>query len=136
MGNESLDEPKPRPPPKPRPWSIVGVDRKSGEYTAVESGTVTPPSPVDEVNDSDEKLESKSDNRRGSFANRGSVRDMIANLNKPEKETSGTVGGLLGGQSVRDRIASMNKGDPETKKKGNSLPRNNEGVSSSAKSPG
>jgi len=136
--NESQDEPKPRPPPKPRPWSIVGVDRKSGEYTSVESGTVTPPSPVDEVNDSDEKLESKSDNRRGSFANRGSVRDMIANLNKPEKETSGTVGGLLGGQSVRDRIASMNNQSGDTKKKGNSLPRTVEAINPGAgsKSPG
>jgi len=129
-----VEESRPRPPPKPRPWSIVGVDRKSGEYTQVDGGTVTPPSPTENSPDSEEKLE-KSE-RRNSLANRGSVRDMIANLNKPEKEGLGSVGGLLGAQSVRDRIASMNKGDPETKKKGNSLPRNNEGVSSSAKSPG
>lgn len=128
------EEGRPRPPPKPRPWSIVGVDRKSGEYTQVDGGTVTPPSPTENSPEPEEKGE-KSE-RRGSFANRGSVRDMIANLNKPEKEGLGSVGGLLGAQSVRDRIASMNKGDQDTKKKGNSLPRNNEGVSSSAKSPG
>merc|ERR1719319_562391 len=54
--------------------------------------------------------------RRGSLVanQRGSVRDMIASLNKPEK------------------------GDGATKpRKGNSLPRNNEGlVSQPAKSPG
>ena len=129
-----VEESRPRPPPKPRPWSIVGVDRKSGEYTQVDGGNITPPSPTENSPESDEKLD-KSE-RRGSLANRGSVRDMIANLNKPEKEGLGSVGGLLGAQSVRDRIASMNKGDVEPKKKGNSLPRNNEGVSSSAKSPG
>eukprot|EP00090_Calanus_glacialis_P000689 TRINITY_DN10463_c0_g1_i2.p1 TRINITY_DN10463_c0_g1~~TRINITY_DN10463_c0_g1_i2.p1 ORF type:complete len:1522 (-),score=274.97 TRINITY_DN10463_c0_g1_i2:738-5303(-) len=129
-----VEESRPRPPPKPRPWSIVGVDRKSGEYTQVDGGTITPPSPTEHSPDLEEKLEKGE--RRGSLANRGSVRDMIANLNKPEKEGLGSVGGLLGAQSVRDRIASMNKGDPEPQKKGNSLPRNTEGVSSSAKSPG
>merc|ERR1712013_733708 len=71
-----VEESRPRPPPKPRPWSIVGVDRKSGEYTQVDGGTVTPPSPTENSPDSEEKLE-KSE-RRNSVANRGSVRDMIA----------------------------------------------------------
>lgn len=143
---EEVTEDKPRPPPKPRPWSIVGVDRKSGEYTQVEaSGAVTPP-PEPEVSEETE-AEDGGDNkagdtgRRGSAANRGgSVRDMIANLNKPEKETSGTVGGLLGGQSVRDRIASMNNQGSDVKKKGNSLPRTGvaEAINpaAAAKSPG
>merc|ERR1719394_1273078 len=139
--NESLEESKPRPPPKPRPWSIVGVDRKSGEFTQVESGAITPPSPAaggDDDQENEDKSENKNEARRGSLANRGSVRDMIANLNKPEKETSGTVGGLLGGQSVRDRIASMNNQSGDTKKKGNSLPRTVEAINPGAgsKSPG
>ena len=134
--NEGLDDLKPRPPPKPRPWSIVGVDRKSGEYTSVETDNVTPPSPVIEEED---KADSKNEGRSGSFANRGSVRDMIANLNKPEKETSGTIGGLLGsGQSVRDRIANMNNQAGDAKKKGNSLPRTVEAINpvAGSKSPG
>ena len=139
--------PKPRPPPKPRPWSLVGVDRKSGEYTVVEGGGVTPPQPdpgeVEEVEDDDEEEKGgSSEGRRGSLVTnqRGSVRDMIASLNKPEKDgVGGTVGGLLGAGSVRDRIASMNKGDSASDskpRKGNSLPRNTEGLSAPAKSPG
>ena len=124
---EEVTEDKPRPPPKPRPWSIVGVDRKSGEYTQVEASGQVTPGPEPELSDEVESEESEArgdTGRRGSAVNRGgSVRDMIANLNKPEKETSGTVGGLLGGQSVRDRIASMNNQGSEVKKKGNSLPR-------------
>ena len=139
---EEVAEDKPRPPPKPRPWSIVGVDRKSGEFTQVEaSGAGTPPQEPEEDIEAEEG-ENKDMGRRGSAANRGgSVRDMIANLNKPEKETSGTVGGLLGGQSVRDRIASMNNQGSDVKKKGNSLPRTGVAeainpAASSAKSPG
>lgn len=130
--------PKPRPPPKPRPWSLVGVDRKSGEYTAVEGGAVTPPHTEEREEEGEE--EEELEGRRGSLvtSQRGSVRDMIASLNKPEPAGGGTVGGLLGSSSVRDRIASMNKGEDEPRKarKGNSLPRSNEGLASSAKSPG
>ena len=128
---EVMDSPeeKPRPPPKPRPWSIVGVDRKSGEFTTVETDHLTPASPETITEVESEKTEG----RRSSLANRGSVRDMIANLNKPEKEGVGTVGGLLGGQSVRDRIASMNN-QSESKKKGNSLPRTAEAVNLNATS--
>ena len=104
------------------------MDRKSGEYTQVEASGQVTPAPETEVSEEAESEESEvragDTGRRGSAVNRGgSVRDMIANLNKPEKETSGTVGGLLGGQSVRDRIASMNNQGSEVKKKGNSLPR-------------
>ena len=132
---ESPEE-KPRPPPKPRPWSIVGVDRKSGEFTTLETDQLTPASPETIAEVENEKTEG----RRSSVANRGSVRDMIASLNKPEKDgVGGTVGGLLGAGSVRDRIASMNKGDSASDskpRKGNSLPRNTEGLSAPAKSPG
>ena len=124
--NDSGDEPKPRPPPKPRPWSIVGVDRKSGEFTSVETENVTPPSPLaeqDEHESDDNKTDPVKTAAKRDVASRGSVRDMIANLNKPEDKSSGSVGGLLGGgQSVRDRIASMNQ-NQDVKKKGNSLPR-------------
>ena len=129
---ESPEE-KPQPPPKPRPWSIVGVDRKSGEFTTLETDQqLTPASPetISEVENE------KTEGRRSSLANRGSVRDMIANINKPEKEGAGTVGGLLGGgQSVRDRIASMNN-QADSKKKGNSLPRTAEAINTAATSPG
>ena len=128
---ESPEE-KPRPPPKPRPWSIVGVDRKSGEFTTLETDQLTPASPETITEVENEKTEG----RRSSLANRGSVRDMIANINKPEKEGPGTVGGLLGGgQSVRDRIASMNI-QADSKKKGNSLPRTAEAINTAATSPG
>ena len=123
------------------------MDRKSGKYTVVEGGGVTPshpdPGEVEEVEDDDEEEKGgSSEGRRGSLVTnqRGSVRDMIASLNKPEKDgVGGTVGGLLGAGSVRDRIASMNKGDSASDskpRKGNSLPRNTEGLSAPAKSPG
>ena len=142
---EEVTEDKPRPPPKPRPWSIVGVDRKSGEFTQVEASGAGNPGPEESEVGEDieaEEGENKDNGRRGSAANRGgSVRDMIANLNKPEKETTGTVGGLLGGQSVRDRIASMNNQGSDVKKKGNSMPRTGVAeainpAAASAKSPG
>jgi len=102
---------KPRPQPKPRPWSIVGVDRKSGEYTAVEAAA-----------DAAEEDESRGGGSLLSQSvGRGSVRDMIASLNKPDSP------GSVAATSVRDRIANMNKTvDPDTKRKGNSLPRSAE----------
>lgn len=117
---------KPRPPPKPRPWSLVGTDRKSGDFDGVEGKGGSPPH-VEEDEEQEEEEEEGKEGRRGSLVTnqRGSVRDMIASLNRPEKEGVGTVGGLLGASSVRDRIASMNKGDerPRAASKGNSLPR-------------
>ena len=81
--------PKPRPPPKPRPWSLVGVDRKSGEYTVVEGGGVTPPQPdpgeVEEVEDDDEEEKGgSSEGRRGSLvtSQRGSVSSSCPSLKK------------------------------------------------------
>ena len=139
-------EAKPRPPPKPRPWSIVGVDRKSGEFTSVETSAGAQAEDAEAAKDTGKdaaKDTAKEPEQGGGVAQRGSVRDMIANLNKPEGGGGGTVGGLLGGGSVRDRIASMNK-DPAkdsakdaAKKKGNSLPRTAvaEAINPGAKSP-
>ena len=104
---------KPRPPPKPRPWSIVGVDRKSGEFTQVE--TASP-------GEAEREEEHRSGSLSQSAAGRGSVRDIIANLNKPDSPGKSSV------SSVRERIANMNKNaesDP-SKRKGNSLPRSTE----------
>ena len=62
--------PKPKPLPKPRPWSIVGVDRKSGEVTSVvDKGDKAPPGP------------SKGSVREPG-PSKGSVRDLINNMNK------------------------------------------------------
>lgn len=54
--------PKPKPLPKPRPWSIVGVDRKSGEVTSVNANA------------------DKSEPKQGPA--KSSVRDLINNMNK------------------------------------------------------
>ena len=87
---------KPRPPPKPRPWSIVGVDRKSGEYTQLESSASTEGSVLAETEE----------NVSAGPGPIGSVRDRIASLNKPDSPgTSGSVAPT----NIRDRIANMNK---------------------------
>ena len=139
---EETEEAKPRPPPKPRPWSIVGLDRQSGEVSTVEPHQDRENSPGRPASPAAEPEPGPA-----AVASRGSVRDMIANLNKPEagEAGGGSVGGLLGAASVRDRIASMNKGEGgggaggNDRRKGNSLPRATDGLtagSSSAKSPG
>ncbi len=121
--------PKPRPPPKPRPWSIVGVDRKSGEYTQVESSATSaaaqpvnensPPSTSrssglkgakksrDETNDKTSQQQAQP-TLGSATSHRGSVRDMIASLNKPDSP-GGTAAAGQTATSVRDRIANMNK---------------------------
>ena len=120
--SEDTDElNKPRPPPKPRPWSIVGVDRKSGEYTQLESSATA------EGSISAEKEENTSG--PGAIS---SVRDRIASLNKPDSPGSASS---VAPTNIRDRIANMNKNSEleVNKRKGNSLPRSTEPVS---KSPG
>jgi hypothetical protein len=120
--SEDTDElNKPRPPPKPRPWSIVGVDRKSGEYTQLESSAMA------EGSISAEKEENTSG--PGAIS---SVRDRIASLNKPDSPGSASS---VAPTNIRDRIANMNKNSEleVNKRKGNSLPRSTEPVS---KSPG
>ena len=121
---EEINGLKPRPPPKPRPWSIVGVDRKSGEFTQVDPSAQ---SPGDSEDSADRRLGS---NLLSQSSARGSVRDMIASLNKPD--SPGKVPVVVAASSVRDRIANMNKGpevESSTKRKGNSLPREGLAVS-------
>ena len=121
---------RPKPMPKPRPWSIVGVDRKSGEMTSVSGGSsASPPSsklskevvkgnPESNTNahggdkeriQSTNKFDKREPTRRqssGSGTNtassRGSVRDMIANMNKVQPSSNST---------------------PDPERKGSSLPR-------------
>jgi hypothetical protein len=150
--SDDIAGPKPRPPPKPRPWSLVGVDRKSGEFTQVESsssavGSGENSAAADPLND---ESEHRTTGRGGFLVPQrvgvgigGSVRDRIASLNKPETAANAAGGILGGGGSVRDRIANMNKSavagggaasDAVTDKqrKGNSLPRTVAEASSSA----
>ena len=75
--------PKPKPLPKPRPWSIVGVDRKSGEVTSV-----------------------------------GDKGDVPSLHNPPGCKPLPPAKG-----SVRDLINNMNKNENVDKRKGSSLPR-------------
>ena len=122
---------KPRPSTKPRPWSIVGVDRKSGEYTSVETTAEC-------VEEDETRLGGGSGGSLlAQSVGRGSVRDMIASLNKPD---SPGAGGGVAVPSVRDRIANMNKtAEPadNAKRKGNSLPRSvDPSAAAAAGSPG
>ena len=133
--------PRPKPLPKPRPWSIVGVDRKSGEMTSVSGGaSSSPPSKLasdaiksnterqansqesDKEKTNENKFEKfKEPTRRqssgsgSSAANRGSVRDMIKNMNKGQSGTNST---------------------PAAERKGSSLPRGVQPQSSSSSTSG
>ena len=163
--SEETDEsgPKPRPPPKPRPWSIVGVDRKSGEYTQVESAVSSPPhenapevrgagaSGGGKGKEDSEKTSQQSQQQAAApqpgqhglaSKHRGSVRDMIASLNKPDAPGATAAAAAGPAASVRDRIASMNKGnsssssDQDSKKKLNPIPgARSSGIDPMAKSP-
>ena len=81
--------PKPKPLPKPRPWSIVGVDRKSGELTSVVSDCAT----TDLKPETPQQLHLTTSSAVG---RKSSVRDMINNMNKggegsPSTATAATV---------------------------------------------
>lgn len=97
------------------------MDRKSGEYTQLESSATA------EGSISVEKEENTSG--PGAIS---SVRDRIASLNKPDSPGSASS---VAPTNIRDRIANMNKNTEleVNKRKGNSLPRSTEPVS---KSPG
>ena len=62
--------PKPKPLPKPRPWSIVGVDRKSGEVTSVAGA------------DKADAAKNPASSGAAPAMAKGSVRDLINNMNK------------------------------------------------------
>jgi hypothetical protein len=92
---------KPKPLPKPRPWSIVGLDRKSGEMTSVVGGSGESPPGGRADDDADSST-------------------LSAASGSPSTRKS----------SVRDLINNMNRGEPSpgaaasaSAKKGNSLPR-------------
>lgn len=95
--------PKPKPLPKPRPWSIVGVDRKSGEMTSVcdKAGdkigaNPTPPAPA-----------------------KGSVRDLINNMNKETTTNDKRKGSSLprGTHPPGDHIPCESANSPKMSKK-------------------
>ncbi|CAB4069517.1 LRRC16 [Lepeophtheirus salmonis] len=114
LSNDSVAA-KPKPLPKPRPWSIVGVDRKSGELTSVTSGN--------KDSDSLEKNEEGPCSTTGvqqqgrsystSIPKKNSVRDLINNMNKVES----------GSSSSSSTSTSSNQYE-NVRRKGNSLPRN------------
>jgi hypothetical protein len=79
-GNDGLVcPPKPKPLPKPRPWSIVGVDRKSGELTSVVGDSAAEPK-------TDAPLTSSA--ATSNVGRKSSVRDMINNMNKGDPSPS------------------------------------------------
>merc|ERR1719429_277026 len=80
--------PKPKPLPKPRPWSIVGVDRKSGEVTSV---------------DTNEKQTTIVSNDKPK-----SVRDMINNMNKDGGGTSSST--VNAGETSKKKGSSLPRG--------------------------
>lgn len=80
--------PKPKPLPKPRPWSIVGVDRKSGEVTSV---------------DTNEKQPTTVSNDKPK-----SVRDMINNMNKDGGGTSSST--VNAGETSKKKGSSLPRG--------------------------
>lgn len=108
--NEPLMGPKPKPLPKPRPWSIVGVDRKSGEVTSV-SGAAS---------SSSESKES------ASAASKASVRDLINNMNKEtttgQPEAAKRKGSSLprGTQPPGDKSSAASSSSPSVAKKNTS----------------
>ena len=120
--------PKPKPLPKPRPWSIVGVDRKSGEMTSVIKSS------ADAANSGSAPEQQDSSKSQASTAKTTSTTTTSA--------TSSSIAAPVAAprkSSVRDLINNMNRagGDKagegksaETtptadvfRRKGNSLPR-------------
>ena len=121
---------RPKPMPKPRPWSIVGVDRKSGEITSVSGGSsASPPS-------SKLSKEAVKGNPDSNINVQGGDKESIHSTNKFDKREparrQGSVPGTNAGSSrgsVRDMINNMNKvqpssnSTPASERKGSSLPR-------------
>ena len=123
--------PKPKPLPKPRPWSIVGVDRKSGEVTSVIKTT------ADAANADAAQQEHESSKSQATTAT------TVTSTTSTTKTTSAMSSSMAPPvaaarkSSVRDLINNMNraggeKGDKSAettptadvfRRKGNSLPR-------------
>lgn len=113
--SENLGPLKPKPLPKPRPWSIVGVDRKSGELTTVLGDSQSAGNPANNV-----------DSVTPSGGRKSTVRDLINNMNKSETPTSGS--------SSTSASVSNGNSSAETgfRRKGGSLPRGVQPPSSSS----
>jgi hypothetical protein len=112
-GSDGLAKPKPL--PKPRPWSIVGVDRKSGELTSVIGGcggggsseTDGGEGSCKDDNTATSTFQAALTASAAAAARKSSVRDLINNMNK--------VGG--------DKSAETTPTAEVFRRKGNSLPR-------------
>ena len=121
--------PKPKPLPKPRPWSIVGVDRKSGEVTSVIKTTAdaanSDATPEHDSSKSQATATTQAPKATArtttsttsssmvppvAAARKSSVRDLINNMNK--------AGGDKG-----DKSAETTPTADVFRRKGNSLPR-------------
>ncbi len=75
-------QPKPKPLPKPRPWSIVGVDRKTGDLTSV-SGESEKHKLTSSISSTGGNSSAASAAAAQAAASRkSSVRDLINNMNK------------------------------------------------------
>ena len=121
---------RPKPLPKPRPWSIVGVDRKSGEVTSVSGGaSSSPPS-------SKLSTEAVKHNSEQKIGGNGIDKEKVHGISKFEKKPepmrrkssgTGNTAASSNRSSVRDMINNMNKGqtqsNPVSERKGSSLPR-------------
>ena len=132
---------RPKPLPKPRPWSIVGVDRKSGELTSVSGGASTSAQCGKQTT---ETFKSKSEHNT---TTKGTENEKTRCSTKFEQQRDPTCRKNSGptaaapssrGSSVRDMINNMNKGQPESnstpnsERKGSSLPRGVQPVSISS----
>ena len=132
---------RPKPLPKPRPWSIVGVDRKSGELTSVSGGASTSAQCGKQTT---ETLKSKSEHNtttKGTENEKTSCSTKFEQQRDPTcRKSSGPTAAAPSsrGSSVRDMINNMNKGQPESnstpnsERKGSSLPRGVQPVSISS----
>lgn len=93
---------KPKPLPKPRPWSIVGVDRKSGEMTQVSSDSEAKKSPNPELRKTGNNPELR----------KSSVRDLINNMNK-ESSSDSASGFRKKGNSLPRGTNAPGSGNPD-----------------------
>ena len=123
--------PRPKPLPKPRPWSIVGVDRKSGEMTSVSGGSsASPPSKL--------ASDSSKSNSQDSDKDKSNENKFEKNKEPTRRQSSGSGSSATNRGSVRDMINNMNKGQsgstPAAERKGSSLPRGVQPQSSSTSS--
>ncbi|XP_023724032.1 F-actin-uncapping protein LRRC16A isoform X2 [Cryptotermes secundus] len=114
-GKQCSSKVKPPPiAPKPRPWSMVGSDRKSGEFSLPSDGSSTNTSAAN-TPDSGDALDESTDSGVASMgsgsgpgAEKRSVRELAASLSKhggPESENKQRKCGSYSESDVADRKA-------------------------------